>query len=163
MIRELGDAAMTIDEANLAAINQTINDVIAENRERWANATMKLGLEPWPVPPPGATCPLCVRPMPNTDLEVWLAQNGESMDTLADRISADPVVNAFLIGRRHGQRVSKNLIWRLNHQDEGYTPRPGGVAAIVQAAMLEITGLTIKALQNERPSGGYACLAQVQR
>jgi hypothetical protein len=146
-----------IDEANLNAINETINKVVAENRHKRAEA-VSTTLETWPAPPPGETCPLCERRMEPTPLEVWLAQDGGSLDSLAYTISDDPEVRAFLIGRRHGARVSKNLVWRLNHQAPDFTPRPGTLAAMVLPVMLRITGLQVADLQNERPTkGGYAC------
>lgn len=112
-------------------------------------------------PGPGETCALCHRAMPDTVLEVWLQQEAMTFDDLAQKVTDHPIVIAWFEQkkRKRPRRISKNLVWRLNHQAPWWSgPRPSSPALPVQAAMLEITGLKVADLQNLKPNtDGYAC------
>lgn len=88
---------------------------------------------------PGGRCPHCRVCLPPTALEYWMAIQDETYTTLAVWLG-----------------TTKNLVWRLNHQAPGYRSRRWQ-AREIQGQLLQLTGLSIRDLQNERPSGGYAC------
>lgn len=115
-------------------------------------------------PRPGETCGRCHRPMPATALEVWLDQQGLSFDDLAERVTDHAIVTTWFEEKHQTlpTRISKNLVWRLNHQAPWWRgPSPSTPGFPVQAAMLAITGLEVADLQNRKPhTDGYACDAR---
>ena len=140
-----------------------------------------------PEPKPGEVCHACGCKLPPTPLELWMVRNGETFESMAARLTLLPEVQdrlAELRARREptslkrapnigalmkqmvkrrrapeGDRVSKNLIWRLNHQAPGWKgPLPRSLAFRVQPALLEITGLRAEDLQNMSPiTKVYSC------
>ena len=116
------------------------------------------------MPRPGEICPCCLRTMPDTPLEVWLAQQGIGFLDLAQQVTAHPIVAAWFEKkpRNCSRRIAKNMVWRLNHQAPWWRgPGPNSVSYPVLAAILEITGLERVDLQNLKPyTDGYACDAR---
>jgi hypothetical protein len=130
---------------------------LATMPERLADALE--GIATNPEPGPRETCPTCRRPMPDTALEIWLSRNGESFESLAAAATEHPIVLAYFEGRDERPRpISKNLVWRLNHQAPGWKPSAYSPASAVLPAMLDMTKLELADLVNRKPmSNGYAC------
>ena len=111
-------------------------------------------------PRPGQRCHACARKIPGTALEYWLERHDLSFETLAQQITGFPsVADGLRASTRqrgpHPRCISKNLIWRLNHQAPGWRPRPTEISSLVQAAILKITGLRVEDLQNRAGTGHY--------
>ncbi len=103
---------------------------------------------------PGDVCPRCERLVPRTMLEFWLQQKGGSFENLCRAIADEPNVRDLL---GEGRSVSKNLIFRINHQEPGWEPSTR-IARLVQASILRRTGFPVELLQNRLPNaGGYSC------
>lgn len=109
---------------------------------------------------PQKSCPTCERPYPRTKLELVLQQKGLSLGKLAAEIQQDPKVQDILTRakRRNGAglTVSKNLLFRLNHQEPGFETTTE-LQAECQRLLLERTGMKREDLVNELPNGGYGC------
>ncbi len=94
-------------------------------------------------------CSGCGRRVPSHPLDLWLEQHDTSYGELAKQIAAKLGTACTL----------KSLLYRIAHQAPGYRHKREWTPQ-VQAVLLDITGLTVKDLQQKLPSGGYALPVQ---
>ncbi len=146
---------MTLSRAANTRLNQQLCKLPYEDADGVAalERPMETELQPCEV------CSECERAAPRTMLELWLQQRGGSFDSLGVAISEEPELVKLTAGRA----VSKNLIFRLNHQEPGWVPTTP-IAIAVQAAILRRSGLRVEHLQNELPNAvGYSCHKRLRR